>query len=163
MIFPSPVTIPNMPGLQSSPLSVVFSALCSPCFFGPFFLDILYPLIPLKMTLLWAGNWTSDLLSTKIFQWSCGYLIITTSFAFLLKLFQVFYSIKIFKFFIIIYESPPKWIYLSLTLYSDLCLPAPCYDLCTLSSCALCPCFHLYHFLVNIPHKLYSRTSPTKP
>lgn len=152
-----------MPGLQSSHFSVVPSALCSPCFFAPFLLDMLWHLIPLKMTLLLAGNWTSDLLSTKIFQWSYDYLIIPTSVAFLPKLFQVFYSIKILKFFIIIYESRPKWIYLSLTLYSDLFLPAPCYDLCILSLCTLCPCFHLYHFVVHIPHKLYSRTSPTKP
>lgn len=128
-----------MPDLQSSSLSLVTSALCSSCFFAPFFLDVLCPLIALKPALLWAGDWTNDLqksLSTKIFQWSYDYLIITTFLAFWQKLLRDSSSIKIFNSFTVVYECTPKWIYSSLTLCCDFCLPSLFYALvCSLFIC----------------------------
>lgn len=134
--------------------------------FSPFLLDVLCPLISLKMALLWARDWTSDLqksLSTKIFKWSSDYLIFTTLFAFWPKLLQDFSSTKIFSSFTIVYESTPKWIYSSLTLYYDLYLPSPFYVfLCSLFFCFVF-FFNLHHFLVPILHTLCLRASWTKP
>lgn len=105
LIFSSPVTICQA---YRAVHYLWYLLLCGLSDFFCILLDVLCPLIPLKRALLCAGNWTSDFqnsLSTNIFQWSYDYLIIPTSFALLLKFFQAFCSTKIFKFFIVVYES----------------------------------------------------------